>query len=102
MRMRSAASGGRRHAIAPMSREYRPDLRVSGEAHLVPCWIMGGPERIAPGEEGIVEGLLWFDDLVDWRGLTPGATGVVLEGPHVVGHFEVLAILRPNGNMEST
>jgi hypothetical protein len=95
LRMRATECGGRRHPIGPAGGWYRPDLRVDAGARLLPAWIIGGPDAIAPGEEGVVQARLWFDDVVDCSALIPGATGVVLEGPHVVGEFEVLAAAPP-------
>jgi hypothetical protein len=84
IKMFDVEHGGRQSPVTGVGCLYRPHLKCSsGSEYLGVCFV-DGPDVIALGETVDVTFLLIYDG-VDYSCLTPGATFVILEGPHIVG-----------------
>ncbi len=92
LRMRST-SEGRASPIWPQpseGRQYRPHLRVGNGEYLGVAFV-SGPAILQPGDEGDVTlALIYAETGVDYSGLQPGATFVVVEGPNTVASGSVI------------
>lgn len=93
-----AEEGGRAAPLRlePGSPFYMPHLVIGDPRQKSPSGKLLGvafrrsPLTLAPGDTATVRMDLMYHPQVDYRGLMPGATFTVREGPRIVGHGRVL------------
>ena len=72
--------------------QYRPHLRViGGSGELLGVAFMDGPDDpVLPGDKAYADIKSLYEPGVSYAELVEGARFEILEGPHVVGHGQVI------------
>ena len=82
--MFDAQHGGRKTPTTGIGGVYRPHLKRTVDGEFLGVFFVDGPEIIGSAEQVEVTMLLVYPN-VDYSDLIPGATFLIVEGPHVVG-----------------
>lgn len=83
--------------------QYRPHLRViDGSGEMLGVAFMDGPDDpIQPAESTNATVKALYEPIVSYDELVEGSRFEILEGPHVVGHGEVLRRLNDTNDVRS-